>query len=391
MLNRRIFRIKAMQALYSFYTAQKSLVFVVRHELERVFTPTADTHDLSDTEEIDAHRKQALALYDQNLPLKEVKMTESIPKKVFEEVTKAISSFYSQVEAEGSQVKRQMLDSIHDLQNVYYKFLLLPGEFQRIESLTKQKEETSKIARNESWTHQLTANPIIDALDSFQPLQEKLSEKKLSWQQEFNLLKSWYKDILKADGAMPPHQQKKAPTLQDHKDSLIHFYKKVIFKNKLMTEYWEKRDVCWSENGSIIKSMLTKTIQEYEPESDEPIKLKLISVNEEEDFKFFETIYSSTIKGDEYLEGLISQRAKNWDISRLAMTDQIILKMALTEMIHCQSIPIKVTINEYIEVCKHYSTPKSKQFVNGMLDVLANQLALGGVVKKTGRGLIDNK
>ena len=158
-----------------------------------------------------------------------------------------------------------------------------------------------------------------------------------------------------------------------------------------MVEHWEHEDVRWSENGLIIKSMLTKTIQGYEPELDETFELKSISVNEKEDFEFFETIYSSTIKENDRLEGLISQKTKNWDVSRLAMTDKIILKMALAEMIHCRSIPTKVTINEYIEVCKQYSTPKSKQFVNGILDVLANQLTSEGVIKKTGRGLIDNK
>ncbi|MGB3466885.1 MAG: transcription antitermination factor NusB, partial [Cyclobacteriaceae bacterium] len=92
-----------------------------------------------------------------------------------------------------------------------------------------------------------------------------------------------------------------------------------------------------------------------------------------------------------YFEEIIANRAKNWEVDRMATMDKIILKMALTEMINYPGIPTKVSINEYIELSKNYSTPKSKQFINGVLDVLAEDLVKDGVIKKSGRGLIDNK
>ncbi len=391
MLNRRILRIKAMQALYGFYTTRESLVSVVRDELKQTFTPTAAAHDLSDTEEMDAQCKQALSLYDQNLSLKKLTPSESIQNLVFDEVSKSIDSYYSQVNAEIGRIKKQMIDGTSELQNIYLKFLLLPSEFQRIEILDNEKKESSRVNKNVVWQHHLIDNPVINALNSFQPLQKQATSKKLSWQKDFKLLKSWYKDIIKQDELVLTYQGNSSPKLQDHIDVLLHFYKKIIFKNEFIVEHWEHQDVRWSENGSIIKSMLTKTIQSYDGELEESFELKTISVNEDEDFDFFRAIYSDTIKEDSYFEDLIGQRTKNWDVSRLAMTDKIILKMALAEMIHQRSIPIKVTINECIEICKQYSTPKSKQFVNGILDVLANQLTSEGVIKKTGRGLIDNK
>jgi N utilization substance protein B len=91
------------------------------------------------------------------------------------------------------------------------------------------------------------------------------------------------------------------------------------------------------------------------------------------------------------LEKIIASKSKNWDVERIAAVDFIILKLALSELIKFPGIPIKVTINEYIEICKAYSTPKSKQYVNGILDVLSNELMRDGTVKKSGRGLLDNK
>ena len=90
------------------------------------------------------------------------------------------------------------------------------------------------------------------------------------------------------------------------------------------------------------------------------------------------------------LATLIEEKTQNWDFERIALIDRLILMLAVCEMTHFPSIPLKVTINEFIEVSKNYSTPKSKQFVNGVLDVIAVDLQEKGQIKKSGRGLIDN-
>ena len=116
-----------------------------------------------------------------------------------------------------------------------------------------------------------------------------------------------------------------------------------------------------------------------------------IAMNWEEDKEFFENIFNFTITNGVSNKVLIAEKTKNWDIERLAFTDKIIISMALAEMVHFPSIPVKVTINEYIDISKTYSTPKSKQFVNGLLDVLAKELTEKGQIRKSGRGLLDNK
>ena len=94
---------------------------------------------------------------------------------------------------------------------------------------------------------------------------------------------------------------------------------------------------------------------------------------------------------DKSFHALIASHTKNWEVDRLPLTDRVILHMALSEMIQFSSIPVKVTINEYIELAKEYSTPKSRQFINGILDVMSKELTGTGKIKKSGRGLIDNK
>ena len=120
-------------------------------------------------------------------------------------------------------------------------------------------------------------------------------------------------------------------------------------------------------------------------------ELQVLSYNWEEDKEFFKELFEATLDSGEKYTELIAAKTSNWDIERLAMTDRIILEMAVAEMTGFPSIPVKVTINEYIEVSKRYSTPKSKQFINGLLDALSKELTKEGAIKKSGRGLIDNK
>ena len=194
---------------------------------------------------------------------------------------------------------------------------------------------------------------------------------------------------MRLDEFMTRFQELKEPTQEQQLECVQYLYKKVIFKSEIIGDYFDQNDLRWNENKPIIRSMVLKTLKHFDFEN--LLELQPLSHNEDEDFEYFETLFSETMRRDYELEMIISKRAKNWDASRMAMTDLVILKMALAEMMTFPSIPIKVTINEYIEISKNYSTPRSKQFVNGILDVLANELSSEGIIKKSGRGLIDNK
>ena len=116
-----------------------------------------------------------------------------------------------------------------------------------------------------------------------------------------------------------------------------------------------------------------------------------LSKNWEEDCIFYQDLYRKNIEDAYKYEEIIAGKSQNWDLSRLALIDKVILKMAICEMINFYSIPVKVSINEYIELSKIYSTVKSKQFINGLLDAISQELLQKRVIKKSGRGLLDNK
>jgi len=152
----------------------------------------------------------------------------------------------------------------------------------------------------------------------------------------------------------------------------------------------EQHDLYWSENKAILKSLVQKTLKGIQP-GEADFELAVLSYNWEEDREFFERIFDLTSKHGAEYEELIAAKTSNWDIERLSDTDRILLLMAIQEFVNFPEIPVKVTINEYIEVSKRYSTPKSKQFINGVLDVIAVDLHKKGAIKKSGRGLIPTK
>ena len=102
-------------------------------------------------------------------------------------------------------------------------------------------------------------------------------------------------------------------------------------------------------------------------------------------------LFKYALEANEQFETYLNSRVKNWELERITMMDMVIMKVALAELVNFSGIPVKVSINEYIEIAKKYSTPKSGKFINGILDVLSEQLIEEGVIRKSGRGLIDNK
>lgn len=391
MLNRRILRVKAMQALYSYFTTQESLKEVIRGELESQFYPDPAKDDFSEADLFTARRKRAAKLYLENLPNREVIDEEDTDDVIINAVNKSIRKYYTSLRQEEKSIKATMTRDVDNLFRTYLKLVILPVELAHLEKLEQEKREKAHIPKETPWKWHFIHNPVIDDLTKDETLNKSIIDLKVSWNDDLSDLRSWHKDILPKDEVIMAYQHNPNPSVDEHQEAIVHLFKKIVFKSETIDEFLAGEDLHWTENKPILKSLVVKTFQDYEPGLDPPYELKSISKNAEEDLEYFEALFDQTLNKSQSLTETISKRIKNWDISRVALTDLIILKMAITEMMLFPSIPVKVTINEFIEISKVYSTPKSKQFVNGILDVLANELTSEGVIKKSGRGLIDNK
>ena len=144
--------------------------------------------------------------------------------------------------------------------------------------------------------------------------------------------------------------------------------------------------LCLLNNLEILINHLKEKLDESAPL---PPLLKTSDITEENDREFLLGLFRKTILHDEDYDEYISEKIINWDLERIAIMDAIILKMAITEILEFPYIPIKVSMNEYIELAKIYSTPRSSQFINGMLDKIVDSLKEKNLIKKSGRGLLE--
>ena len=378
MLNRRILRVKTMQALYGYFTTVESLKEVSRAKLKSEHSLDPAKHDFADKALFEERKKQVVRLFNINHLLSEIDTSEKIEPEVLESVEREISSFQNKLSFETKNRRSEMLKDAHRIYDIYLKFLALPMELEHREKLDHEKKPKQKATP-------FIDNSIIEEIKTSDDFNKEISSRNINWTEEQLEIKSWYRQEIQPAEALKDFFEGTQEKLH-----LVHeLFKRVIFKNENIVSYLETKYLHWSENQPIIKSLLLKTIKSVE--SGEPFQLADLTKNGKEDFDFFLQLYDGVLEHNEFLDEIIAGKTQNWDVDRIALTDRVILKIALVEMMTCRSIPTKVSINEAIEISKVYSTPKSKQFINGVLDVLSNELTSMGKVRKSGRGLIDNK
>lgn len=381
-----------MQSVYAFKQSKQSDYHIAIDLIKESFAPDLNSMEYQDKEVLDANKKAAIKLFDDYYLTDNIKVGQGIPD-VSQSVASDALAYYKQlVKKDYEFFRKQMLSETEKIHHHYVRFLLLLIEWAELSKLEHEKN-SQKVGKVLSvGALNLFQNRVINRFTNSKPLKIDAIKLNLDWAEERDNVRQWFKEIVVKDEQYQEYLKLSETTFQQDKQVLLHIVKNLVFKNEALQLYWEESDISWSENRSILKSMVQKTIKAISEDGleSEP-QLVELSSNWEDDRDFFLKLFSECIKHDDQYQALISKKAKNWDVERIAATDRVILEMALCEMINFPSIPVKVTINEYIDISKIYSTPKSKQFVNGLLDVLADELQEEGIIKKSGRGLIDNK
>ena len=175
---------------------------------------------------------------------------------------------------------------------------------------------------------------------------------------------------------------------QMDRESLVRMFRKHMVNFELFQDMLEEESIYWVDDLDLAASMAIKTIKTIK-EGDEDVDILPLWRDDDDDKAFMEDLFTKTLALGEASEAMIQEGAQNWELERIATTDKILMKMALAEAQTFESIPLKVTLNEYIELSKYYSTPKSHGFINGILDQLFTKLKEAGDIKKVGRGLIE--
>ncbi len=377
MLNRRTLRIKIMQSLFSFEQCKEANYQLALDQLEDFFQPDLNSMEVQDKELFKKQRKLSKNTIEKYFHSGATPKTED--NAVNKAVADAISVYNNRVAKDFSFFKNNMISEVEKLNDHYRSILNLFIQFADL-ALEDKKVNYSTF----------TLLPWIVAFRENAELFGKNSKSTVTWVGHSAQLKDWFVSIIKPDEEFQKFLKIESPNFEDQRNIIKHIFRKLIIGKTAINDFFEQEDIRWAEDKEIIKSLVDKTLKSL-TEENKIIQLEKISLDWLDDKDFMENLFEKTIALDTAHKELIANNTKNWEVDRLPLTDRITLEMAIAELINYHNIPVKVSINEYIELSKHYSTPKSSQFINGILDVIAKELITLGAVKKSGRGLIDNK
>ena len=284
--------------------------------------------------------------------------------------------------------EKELHFNIEKAHELYYYLLLL------IIDVILYAESRIEIARNKRIpTHEdlhpntrFIENALVDQLRNNDRLLRFVDQHKLNWTNYPELVKDIYTRVVESE-AYAAYMASEGGGYPEDKKMIIQVYTHMIFPSELLSSILEEQSIYWNDDVEFITSMIVKTFKKFR-EGDGSAKDLMELYKNEEDRDYVVRLYRQTIvHRDEYVE-YIKPNTRNWDVERIAFMDILIMQMAIAELIAFPSIPVKVTLNEYLEISKFYSTSKSNIFINGVLDKVVMQLKEEKKVQKKGRGLI---
>lgn len=358
-----------MQNLFAYYQTVEANFLLAEDYVRKDLEPNLNLDIPEKKLDMAEKEREAIAILNKWKSEKGYEIEDTDDERIDKALENAISTHDINLKKDLTAIKQKMLIEVKLLHKHYCKLLLLLVDFSNLNEGTN-----------------FGNNKVIEFLKNNEELNSQILKKEISWGGQKPLLKKINKEVIQNDFEFKAYQSITDTTIEEDRAFLLHIIKEIFFGNEDLLEYLQAEDIFWEENRSILRSMVRKTVKDAES----GILLKL-SQNWDEDKDFFKKLFNSAVENEEELNKLITEHSKNWNKDRLALTDVIILKLGVTEMLNFPSIPVKVSINEYIEISKVYSTPKSKQFINGLLDKFSSVLQKEGRIKKSGRGLIDNK
>ena len=297
--------------------------------------------------------------------------------------------FYQDSDADVVATQKALTHSVGKMQELYVLLLMMIGAMQgfaidRIEAGRKKQLPTPEDLHPNT---KFVTNKPLRALANSKNLQKAASDLGVGWGDDQEMLRKMFRSLLEHEEYIEFMASEERGFKHD-REYLIRIFRKHMITSEVFQERLEEQSIFWNDDLDLAASMAIKTIKTIR-ETDDDITLLPLWREDDDDKQFLETLFVESLAQAEVNEILVTEAAKNWELERIALMDRILMKMALAEAKSFSSIPLKVTLNEYIELSKYYSTPKSNGFINGVLDQLFTQLKKDGTIVKIGRGLIE--
>ncbi|WP_321374619.1 transcription antitermination factor NusB [uncultured Draconibacterium sp.] len=303
-------------------------------------------------------------------------------------VLQVLYAYYSTDEKSINTTEKELFFCIHKAYDLYHYLFSLVTE------IADYAEGRIEIRRNKHQpTHEdlhpntkFVSNQVIKQIKDNKQLNTYLDQKKLNWKEHPELIKELYLMMIETD-MYKDYMADSTRSFLDDRKFIEKLFTKLILVSEDLYIVLEEQSIYWNDDVEFVISMIVKTLKRFNELSDSNQSLMPL-YKDQEDRDFTKDLLRKAIINHDELRELIKEHSRNWDVERIAFMDILIMQLAITEFLYFPTIPTKVSLNEYIELSKFYSTEKSRNFINGILDKTLKDLKRTEKISKEGRGLI---
>lgn len=305
---------------------------------------------------------------------------------------KVMQSVYAFTFSENGNLSKEVRFYHQSLARTFELYLMLLGLFKALASHAReqitllQKSHLKGSSSKQDNYKVVLSNTVLSAIDQNVHLKELLEQKKINnWELQFKFIARVFDTLFKAPFFVD-YMTLEAPTLKESRNFLVQLFRNIIAPSEFVHEFIEDHELTWQDDIPLVNTFIIKQINQIIPHEPETLKFPNLTAYEA-DIEFGRKLLEQVIVNGAKLQEEFIGKTPNWEQERLALLDATLLKIAIAELLYFPTIPPKVTLNEYLEIAKDYSTPKSNSFVNGVLDKLVKQFEQENRLNKEGRGL----
>ena len=303
-------------------------------------------------------------------------------------VLQILYAYYTSPDKSINNSEKELFFSFQKTYDLYYYL------FDLINELAKQAESVMEVRKNKHFPTEEDLNPntrfinnqFIRQLRDNESLSRYLERSKLSWVNEPELVKKLYNSLVSSE-MYNRFMTNPESNYQSEKKFIERILTDIVLQSEDLHILLEEQSIYWNDDVDFVISMMIKTIKRFKEYTREDQSL-MPMFKDPEDEQFAKDLFRKTILNHDELKDIVEKYTYNWDVDRIAFMDNLILELAISEFLYFPSIPTKVSLNEYIELSKYYSTRKSSNFINGILDKALKELKKDNKIQKAGRGLI---
>ena len=306
--------------------------------------------------------------------------------------TKVLQILYAHVSTPDKQItssEQELHFSIQKTYDLYHLLLALPIELSdhanKMIEIRKQKNFPTIEELNPNL--RFVSNRLISKLRNNIDLTAYIRKNKVNWVNSQQMVKKIYQLMVESE-VFTGYLAAEEDNFQIDRRFCEDFFAEVLLKSEFVFNEFEEQSIYWNDDLDFVVSMVIKTLKKFREESNFNDHLSSL-YKDEEDKEFTVKLFRNTLAKSDENRKTIETYTKNWDVDRVATMDILIMELALTELTEFPSVPIKVTLNEYIELAKYYSTNRSSIFINGVLDRITKDFKEQGKIIKAGRGLLE--